>query len=278
MDAKRLFIFSVVMFIASACAVSQSGEVIRVGLLAPFEGRYRAVGYDALFAARLALNTQHSEQQIELLAVDDGGSVELATQRAAALAEDEQVRAVILLGREATAPQVQLALGDLPALVVGYSDSAPQSNNVFFLANIEYNDILATFTADADHQAIVGDESLALEQFVRLEDNLEGVTIVTSGNLPDETFAEAYVTSDPFAPQPGLLATLTYDVFGMVAEIIRQNPSLSRAELTHQIEMKTYAGLSGEISFESGYWIDAPVNIFRHDSNGRLLPVERVVK
>ncbi len=82
----------------SACA--STAPVIKIGLVAPFEGRYRPVGYDAIYAARLAVREQNAQggvggYRVELVAYDDGGDAQAAVERARQLALDPQVVAVI---------------------------------------------------------------------------------------------------------------------------------------------------------------------------------------
>ncbi len=85
--------------LASLSCRSQPSTV-KIGLVAPFEGRHRAVGYDAIYAARLAMREANERDaahtwRVELVALDDGGDAELARQAAASLALDEAVVAVI---------------------------------------------------------------------------------------------------------------------------------------------------------------------------------------
>ena len=74
--------------------------VVKFGLVAPFEGRYRPVGYDAIYAARLAVRERNAAggvggYRVELVAYDDGGDAPAAIERARQLALDPQVVAVI---------------------------------------------------------------------------------------------------------------------------------------------------------------------------------------
>lgn len=43
-----------ILVLLTAC-VPKLPRVIKIGLVAPFEGRYRYVGYDAIYAARMAV-------------------------------------------------------------------------------------------------------------------------------------------------------------------------------------------------------------------------------
>ena len=86
------------LLFVSACASTR--PVIKFGLVAPFEGRYRPLGYDAIYAARLAVREQNAAggvggYRVELVAYDDGGDAQAATERARQLALDRQVVAAI---------------------------------------------------------------------------------------------------------------------------------------------------------------------------------------
>jgi ABC-type branched-subunit amino acid transport system substrate-binding protein len=89
----------------SACASTQ--PVVKIGLVAPFEGRFRAIGYEAVYAARLAIREINARggvhgYRIELVALDDRGEGERAIEAARQLVIDPQVVAVIGHYRPAT--------------------------------------------------------------------------------------------------------------------------------------------------------------------------------
>lgn len=74
--------------------------VVKVGLAAPFEGRHRTIGYDAIYSARLAVREINAAggingHRIALVALDDNGQPELAAQTAASLSVDPSVLAVV---------------------------------------------------------------------------------------------------------------------------------------------------------------------------------------
>jgi len=97
------YLVSLVLGIGYLIFVSACGStrpVVKFGLVAPFEGRYRPVGYDAIYAARLAVRERNASggvggYRVELVAYDDGGDAQAATERAKQLALDPQVVAVI---------------------------------------------------------------------------------------------------------------------------------------------------------------------------------------
>lgn len=85
-------------FLLTAC--QETAPVAKIGLVAPFEGRQRDVGYDAVYAARLAVREINARAardglRLELVALDDSGEVDLARQSAASLVLDPAVVAVV---------------------------------------------------------------------------------------------------------------------------------------------------------------------------------------
>lgn len=260
------------------CAVVKTPASVRVALLAPFEGRYREVGYNALYAARLAF-ADVPNTSVEFLAVDDGGTPERAEDRAHALVLDPQVIGVVVLGYYATAPETISMFGDVPVIIVGNWSTADVGDSVFVLSNPAIDDQFTvsphfevTAASELEPPA-VGGEVFALRGFARLRDSLSGITAASSGSLPDAQFAERYRQSDPFAPPPGLLATLTYDAFRMILLADHAN----RASLNASLQSITYDGLSGSIHFVDGYWANAPIHFYRYE-NGQLTTADDIIE
>jgi len=96
---------------------------VKIGLIAPFEGRYRYVGYDVIYAVRLALRQANAAggvgtppveggqsgllpwrggYSVELVAYDDGADPAMAAEQARKLAADPEVVAAIGHFREET--------------------------------------------------------------------------------------------------------------------------------------------------------------------------------
>lgn len=88
-----------VMLNLVGCGVG-TPETIKIGLVAPFEGRYREIGYDVIPAVRLAIRefASTSREQpfiIELVAYDDGADPAEAIEQANRLTADPEVAIVI---------------------------------------------------------------------------------------------------------------------------------------------------------------------------------------
>lgn len=94
--ARALLICCLALPTAACASVD---PVVKVALVGPFEGRYRDVGYDAIYSARLAVREINraggiNGHRVALVALDDGGDPELASQAAASLVVDPGVVAV----------------------------------------------------------------------------------------------------------------------------------------------------------------------------------------
>lgn len=108
----------------SACQTAP--QTLKLGLVAPFEGRWRALGYDAVYAARLAVREINEQggvggRPVELVALDDSAEADLARHAAASLVTDPAVVAVVGHGLpEITASALPLYEdNELPLIVLG---------------------------------------------------------------------------------------------------------------------------------------------------------------
>jgi ABC-type branched-subunit amino acid transport system substrate-binding protein len=86
--------------VARALDLCSTLPVIKIGLVAPFEGRYRTLGYEALYAVKLAVRERNAAggvdgYMVELVALDDGEDAESRRFLAHKFAVDERVVGVI---------------------------------------------------------------------------------------------------------------------------------------------------------------------------------------
>jgi hypothetical protein len=126
MVAKITFLLCLLVSLAG-CAIIQTPPITKIVLLAPFEGEQRDLGYNALYAVRLALSDANA-QNIDFLAIDDGGTPQNAQDRALALQQDSAVRAILLLGDRTTQPDVQKLLPNVTIIVIDQNNTATLSN------------------------------------------------------------------------------------------------------------------------------------------------------
>lgn len=113
-----------IMWLSSGCA--SVAPVVKIGLVAPFEGRHRSVGYDVIYSARLAIREVNAaggigEYRVALVALDDFGDPEIASETAAALVIDPAVVAVAghWLPETTTAAEPLYRAGNIPFVAAG---------------------------------------------------------------------------------------------------------------------------------------------------------------
>ena len=228
----------------ASCDTREPDLPTKIALLAPFEGQYREIGYNSLYAVRLAFGDAEP-QNIQLLAVDDGGTPASAAARIKALNLDPAVAAVIALGPDATHPSAQMA-NDKPLILIGNWGQDRADQDSLYAANPN----LAKARQSGDLHMLVQARELA--------DAPESISFVSSGSLPDAEFRERYLNSAMYAPAPNLLATLTYDIARLALAALEDDKTINATK---------YHGLNGPIRFDDGYWVDAPLNRYRYDGD-----------
>lgn len=257
------------LLLISACA--STAPVLKIGLVAPFEGRYRPVGYDAIYAARLAVREQNAQggvggYRVELIAYDDGGDAQTAMERARQLALDPQVVAVIGHYRVETtrAAWDVYAREALPLIAPGIpADSLPDA---------------ACMGCSFPAAFRTGPSSSSLSGTVGLDDVLAGVvptgTVFVTGtpwpaHLSDMNLGMfiARYREVAHGAEPGPCALATRDAIQMVLAAMDSAPGpLTRRSLGAQLAKE----------FDSrGRLADAPVFVYRWDGAGRPVLLQR---
>ena len=106
--ACRVFFCCFLVVLLAAGCLSNTPHVVKIGMIAPFEALYRNDGYAALAAVKLAVAQRNAAggvagNQVALVAVNDNGRGEEASQQAAYLAADPAVLGVVGLLSRSTA-------------------------------------------------------------------------------------------------------------------------------------------------------------------------------
>jgi hypothetical protein len=87
--------------LAGCCPPGSVQPTVKLGLSAPFEGRYRDLGYEALHAVRLAVRQRNEAggvgdcYLVELVALNDFNEVDQTVEQARKMAVDRDVLAVL---------------------------------------------------------------------------------------------------------------------------------------------------------------------------------------
>ena len=97
--SKSLFICLIAAgIIFSSC--TSVAPVVKIGLVGPFEGKHRDIGYDVIYSTRMAVREVNraggiGDYRLALVALNDFGDPDSAEEMAKTLALDESVMAVI---------------------------------------------------------------------------------------------------------------------------------------------------------------------------------------
>lgn len=103
-DGKRRWyplLFVAALWLASCTFPGSVKPTVKIGLSAPFEGRYRDLGYEVLYAVRLAVRERNAAGGIangylvELVALNDFGEADEAIVQARKMAVDPGVLGVL---------------------------------------------------------------------------------------------------------------------------------------------------------------------------------------
>ncbi len=286
-SAARLLIAALLV----AACVPVTRPVVKIGLVAPFEGRYRDVGYEVIYAVRLAVREANAAggaagYGVELTALDDGGDPAAAAEQARKLGTDPQVVGVIgdwLEATTLTAAPVYAAEG-LPLLATAATALPPDAFRLWLTANtlreataggqlcplpcdsLENLNWLAQSRSAGNLSVIFGPPLWGEQQFATLAGGLaDGTRFVAPAPYPadstDASFASRYrAISNGVEPRAN--AVLAYDaarlLLAAVAQTVLSGGRPSRGAVSSGLAHLSFHGLSGPIHFDAAHnWAEA---------------------
>jgi ABC-type branched-subunit amino acid transport system substrate-binding protein len=304
MPARKWLLLLAAIAFVSGCAVENqlvsinfagTRPVIKIGLVAPFEGRYREIGYSVIYGVRLAIREAAGSGpvEIELVAYNDSGRVSDAVEAAKSLIVDPDVVAVIGHWRAETtsaaapfydeAGLILVAPGegaqaDTSSVFLRYGASSHDLNNaanrqseaLWLAGSGSLTEDAARARAALEHyDAIWGGPMWMLDQFRLLAPDvvLSGkAQFLSSDRILEEPgdFPERYAALSAFAGEPGPLAYTAYDAaHEMIATIHEMGDTPRREDVFHAL----YRQL---VNYE------APIYLYRWDEQGEAFLVEQV--
>ncbi len=288
----------------SSCAPS-TRPTVKVGLIAPFEGRYREIGDEVIYSARLAVREANASgglggYSVELMALDDDGDPAQAAEQARKLATDPQVVGVIgdWLDSTTVAAAPVLDEAGIPFLATTIAADLPATSFRLWLTSSAYlaaapDSLHCPLPCDnledldwldsafrIPHSTILGPPLWGLRQFPRLApDAAEGIYFIAPAPLPadsaDPTFADRYRAVSP-GVEPRFLAALAYDaakiLFGAIERDAQAGGEPTRAGVAAALATTDYSGLSGRFMFDADHnWAEAAGWVYQwHD--GAITP------
>lgn len=245
-------LFLLTLFLTACTASTQ--PVVKIGLVAPFEGRYRPIGYEAIYAARLAIRQINAQggingYRVELAALDDRGEPEKAIESARQLVLDAQVVAVIGHFRpDSTDAALKVYCEDARNLV---SEAVP---------------VIAIETASGP---CAGAFALGAAPHDRWpEDRLVFVSNVPDPNglPPAKEFVAKYNVIPIDGTRAGPIALQTYDAMAMLFDAIRRAQKIDRAGVKAALTDSRFNGLGANYAFDQqGRLIEPQTYVFEYD-------------
>ena len=290
----------------AACGAPR--PTIKIALVAPFEGRFREVGYDAFPAMRLALRQQIQaggigNYEVTFVAYNDNADPAFAERVAHNVVLDEHVMAVIGNLRADTTRAAQpvysasglaLVAPDIPA------DQLPAGPLVFRLGpsttalRSKLSESTCANAKDDVHltgeQAYRGDVNALSAQTLALlpgfqspaaasllGQSINGLCFAAASPYPRDlpsathTLSAFADVSGGFAAGPRSIST--YDATRLILAAIRADISAhgapTREGVSEALRHLSYDGLLGQITFDSSNtWSAAPVWVYQYDASG----------
>jgi ABC-type branched-subunit amino acid transport system substrate-binding protein len=252
-----LSFFVVLACVLSACSAS-TAPVVKIGLAAPFEGRYRAIGYEAIYAARLAIREINAAggiggYRVELFALDDGGDPAMAIEQARKMAIDPQVIAVIGHYRPETtgAATGHYCAERLPLLAV-----EPVRTGVCHEV-LALTPPITTTLPSSDPASF-----------------LFAGTVPHPADVPKAAgFVEAYNAIPIDGTRAGPIALQTYDAMYLLFDALRRNIQTkgkpSRDGMARALAESDFTGLGGVYRFDSeGNQTQMKMYMYRYSKDG----------
>jgi ABC-type branched-subunit amino acid transport system substrate-binding protein len=253
--SHSLILSCLLLLFLSACSASTQ-PVVKIGLVAPFEGRYRPIGYEAIYAARLAIREINARggihgHRIELVALDDRGDPDQALTAARQLVLDPQVVAVV---------------GHLQP------DSTDTAMKVYCEAGLPV--IAIESATDACESAFVLG---AAPRDRWLDDQLIFVS-----NVPDpnglsaaQDFVKSYNAIPIDGTRAGPIALQTYDVMNLLFAGFARAEKIDRGGVQAALRSIDFTGLGAKYAFDQqGKLIDPLTYVFKYDrdQHPQLIP------
>jgi ABC-type branched-subunit amino acid transport system substrate-binding protein len=293
----------------SAC-LPVARPLIKIGLVAPFEGRYRDVGYEVIYAVRLAVREANAAggaggYSLALAAYDDGGDPAQAREQADKLATDPDVLAVIGHWRTETtaAAAPEYVAAGLPLLAPNPGSAAPDLPPEVYRLGLtaaaeraavpagarqcpapcdSFDDVAWLTDTRAQHpdSAIYGPPLWDQPQFLALAGaDAEGTYFVTAAPYPadsaDPAFADRYAElSNGVAPRTN--AVLAYDAARLMIAAIAANAgdqvSPDRAGVQAALQVTALDGLTGTLGFDEQHeWATAQAWVYQWQGDAPVL-------
>jgi ABC-type branched-subunit amino acid transport system substrate-binding protein len=290
--------------ILTLAACGRPRPTIKIALVAPFEGRFREVGYDAFPAMRLALRQQIQagglgDYEVTFVAYNDNADPAFAERVAHNVVLDDSVMAVIgnLRSETTRAAQPVYSQAHLALVAPGVpADQLPSGPYVFRMgpstAALQERLTNSRCTTSAPIRLTSGQAYQGEVDTQTLQLLADFQSPAAAGLLGDMAQALCFTAAAPY-PRDLLTATQTLSAFADISGGFTAGPgSISAYDATRLILRALqadidahgtptregvaealrhirYDGLLGQITFDtSNTWAAAPIWVYQYDSKG----------
>jgi ABC-type branched-subunit amino acid transport system substrate-binding protein len=298
--------------ICTGC-IQTTPDVIKIGLVAPFEGRYREIGYDVIPATRLAVRewaAQNPDANLvfEIVAYDDLGDPQLAVEQARRLVVDPDVAIMLGHWRESTtaAALSTYAEADLPVItyvmaeyehqpgIVNLSPSegeykeaieewaTAQDTSVDLLldCSTEVTESVGQFhqsANSADDTLIVGGPCWGLGQFYSLaQGRAEGLRFVSSAAIAGDMIDGEWTLEQATSFIENYEEGSLGALPGLLAATAYQGAWLAMTQIASEWGIGSFDSPVSHLDFdEDGHLLNAPIYLYTWQ-DGEREPVARL--
>lgn len=250
-QAILVYVFTCLLLVACVPSTKPS---IKIALVGPFEGRYRDVGIEVIYAVRLAIRETNAQggvsgYTVELMGFDDSGDPDQAIMQAKKVATD---------------PQVVAAVGNwLPSTTQA---AAPVYDRVGipFVAMSSANDLPSSTFRLWNRESTCPSPCITLDEWFLTRQLLITNYLITPSPLPqdssDPSFADHYKKISQ-GVEPRFLATLAYDATKIILQAVehdvKTNGKPTRLGVAAALTQTDHNGLSGRVTFdEKRNWVE----------------------
>ena len=187
--SKALLSLLIVWFLAACAPLQAAPPTLKIGLVGPFEGLHRPLGYEVLFAVKLAIQERNATgglqgYQIELVALNDFDEPAEAERQAKALVADPAVLGVVgHLAPTATEAALPIYQAAEVAVSVPWTIAEPDDESGRGVIRLAANqtESLARLAEAAKAQGVSQPFSLTTADVTAIPDQAQSLTLLTDG-------------------------------------------------------------------------------------------------
>jgi len=281
MLARKIPLAALVAVCLAAACIPVARPAVKIGLVGPFEGRYRDTGYEVIYAVRLAVREANQRglagYGLELLGLDDSGDAEMAVTQAQKMATDPEVVGVVghWLDETTLAAAPAYARAGLPLLATTASPGLdPTAFRIWPTQP----------TLDAQIQPAWKRLELPFQpgwgQTPFWSDGGSRLYLLAPAPMPadaaDAAFAQRYGALSN-GVVPNAYAVLAYDAARLLCDAIARDVAAhgrpSRSGVAAALRESSYAGLSGTFRFDSALaWAGAKGWVYEYAGGQAVRP------